>query len=86
MIRTWVATATSDGLSTERACAVLGLSPRTLQRWQHPARSHRASPTARPRPVNALTRSEAAAVVNMIRSPTHADQSCRELAMRALVQ
>jgi len=31
--------------------------------------------------VNALTRPEAAAVVSLIRSPQHADQSCRELAL-----
>lgn len=79
MIQTWVTTATTDGLSTERACAIIGLSPRTLQRWQRPARSHRAAPTARPRPVNALTRLEAATVVSIIRSAEHADQSCREL-------
>jgi len=81
MIQTWVTTATTDGLSAQRACAVIGLSPRTLQRWQRPARSHRAPPTARPRPVNALTRTEATAVVSIIRSPTHADESCRELAV-----
>jgi transposase InsO family protein len=80
MIQTWVATATTDGLSTQRACAIIGLSPRTLQRWQRPVRSHRVSSTSRPRPVNALTRSEAATVVSIIRSPEHADQSCRELA------
>lgn len=80
MIQTWVASAKADGLSAQRACAVIGLSPRTLQRWRCPAQSHRAPATARPRPVNALTRSEAAAVVSIIRSSDHADQSCRELA------
>ena len=81
MIQAWVATATAEGLSTERACAVLGLAPRTLQRWQRPARPTLAARRARPRPVNALTRPEAATVVSVIRSPEHADQSCRELAV-----
>jgi len=80
MIQAWVATATTDGLSLQRACAVLGLAPRTRQRWQRPARPHLAARRARPRPVNALTRPEAAAVVSVIRSPVHADESCRELA------
>jgi len=80
MIQTWVATATADGLSTKHACAVLGLTPRTLQRWQRPARPKLAALRARSRPVNALTRPEAATVVSVIRSPAHADQSCRELA------
>ena len=31
--------------------------------------------------MNALTRPEAAAIVSLIRSPQHADQSCRELAL-----
>lgn len=80
MIQTWVATATADGLSLKRACAILGLTPRTLQRWQRPAGPRLTAPSVRPRPVNALTRPEAAAVVSVIRSPAHADESCRELA------
>jgi len=31
-----IAEAKADGLTTERACGVLGLSPRTAQRWQAP--------------------------------------------------
>ena len=81
MITAWVATATGDGLTTKRACAVIGLAPRTFQRWQSPARPKRASRPRRQRPVNALTRTEAAAVVSVIRSPAHADESCRELAI-----
>jgi len=80
MIQSWAATAIADGLSAKRTCAVLGLTPRTRQRWQHPACSNQTPPVVRPRPVNALTRPEAAAVVSVIRSPAHADESCRELA------
>lgn len=81
MILIWIATAVAEGLSSKRACAVLGLTPRTLQRWQRPARPQMTPPVQRPRPVNALTRPEAAAVVSIIRSTAHADQSCRELAI-----
>ena len=80
MIQTWVALAIADGLSTKRACAVLGLAPRTLQRWQRPAQPNLVARHTRSRPINALTRPEAAAVVSVIRSPAHADESCRELA------
>ena len=34
MILDLIAEAKADGLSTKRACEVLGLSPRTVQRWQ----------------------------------------------------
>jgi len=79
VIRELVAEATAQGLSERRACQVLGLTPRTLQRWRQPIS---AQPVAlRPRPLNALTRPEAAAVVSILRSPQHADQSCRELAL-----
>jgi putative transposase len=80
MIQSWLVTALADGLSVERACAVLGLTPRTFQRWQHAISPTPAARPARLRPVNALTRPEAAAVVSVIRSAAHADESCRELA------
>jgi len=92
-----IAAAKADGLTTERACGVLGLSPRTVQRWQAPVQplpvllateGIAAAPAVmRPRPYNALTASEAAAVIALIqpacagRSPKHADASCRELAL-----
>ena len=76
----WITAAHAQGLSEQRACAVLAITPRSLQRWRQPAVPE---PTRalRPRPVTALTCVEAAAVVSIIRSPQHADQSCRELAL-----
>lgn len=82
----------ADGLTAQQACEVIGLSPRTLQRWQVSAASCPITPDAatpaltlpdvlRPRPYNALTVSEATAVVALIQSPQHADASCRELAL-----
>ncbi len=79
MILALVQEARVKGLSEQRACQILSLSPRTVQRWQKSPARH--TPAPRPRPVNALTRTEAAAVVSLIRSPHHADQSCRELAL-----
>jgi transposase InsO family protein len=81
-----IAEAKAAGLPAERACQVLSLSPRTVQRWKAPA-----TPTAageaeppvmvRSRPYNALTASEAARVIALIQSSKHADSSCRELAL-----
>jgi putative transposase len=75
-----VAEAKAEGLPQKRACQVLRISPRSLQRWRRPLQP-KAPAASRPRPVNALTRDEAAAVVSLIRSAEHADQSCRELAL-----
>lgn len=75
-----VAEAKAQGLPEAQACQVLQVSPRSLQRWRRPA-PPKARAAPRPRPVNALTREEAAAVVSVIQSPAHADQSCRELAL-----
>ena len=75
-----VAEAKAQGLPEERASAVLQVSSRSLQRWRRPAQP-KAPAAPRPRPINALTREEAAAVVSVIRSPAHTDQSCRELAL-----
>ena len=80
MILELVAEAKAQGLPEARASQVLRVSPRTLQRWRQPAQP-KAPSAPRRRPSNALTRAEAATVVSVIRSPAHADQSCRELAL-----
>ena len=86
MILDLIAEAQAEGLSRERACEVLGLSPRTRQRWHAAPTSAPASRSAKrcPRPYNALTACEAAAAVALIRSPQHADASCRELSLALL--
>jgi putative transposase len=81
-----IAEAKASGLPSERACEVLSLSPRTVQRWKTavtPTTTGEAEPpaVARRRPYNALTASEAARVIALIQSPQHADSSCRELAL-----
>jgi putative transposase len=74
--------AKAQGLPEQRACQVLRVAPRSLQRWRRPATPRPAEARPAPaRPHNALLREEAAAVVSVIRSPVHADQSCRELAL-----
>ena len=75
--------ARGDGLTMGKACQVLNLSPRTVERWQKvPSVASVTAPgPVRTRPYNALTAPEAAAVVALIQSPAHADASCRELAL-----
>lgn len=97
MVLDLIAEAQAEGLSRERACEVLGLSPRTCQRWNaSPVPGLFASPPGLivptpgapavlcSRPYNALTASEAMAVIALIRSPQHADASCRELSLALL--
>ena len=76
MMQALAAEAKAEGLPEKRTCRVLRISPRSLQRWRRPPQP-KAPGTPRPRPVNALTRAEAATVVSLIRSAEHADQSCR---------
>jgi len=76
--------AQTAGLTAQKACAVIGLSPRTLQRWRTPTPEVAGvseAETPRPRSHNALTEREAATVVALIQSASHADASCRELAL-----
>lgn len=82
MILDLVAEAMSQGLSQKRACQVLSLSPRTLQRWREPVEER--ATAAHPRPYNALLPAESRAVEAIIRSPQHADMSCRELSLALL--
>lgn len=92
MILNLLTEAQTQGLSLERACEVFALAPRTVQRWRRVVLSltvEAVGPTTTPmagqaRPYNALTVIEAAAVVALIRSPRHADASCRELALALL--
>lgn len=75
-----------QGLTQKRACQVLGLSPRTLQRWREPAEEGATclsadTMTLHFRPHNALLPVESEVVEAIIRSPQHADTSCRELSL-----
>jgi putative transposase len=72
----------AQGLSQQKVCRVLDIAPRTIQRWRNPPAKR---PTSqRPRPYNALTPPESAAVKALIRSARHSDQSCRELSLTLL--
>jgi len=70
------------GMTFEKACKVLDLSPRNVERWMKP-------PEAKPReqrklPVNAMTPREKDFVESMIREEEYADHSTRELSLALL--
>lgn len=74
--------AKQKGLTWERGCRVLGLSPRTVERWRKPVSEKREK--KRPLPCNALTPWEREVVRTLIQQAVHADCSVRELSILAL--
>jgi putative transposase len=67
--------ATAAGASLTAACAALGLSPRTLQRWQDPAgviREDRRPSAERPAPANRLSEVERDRIVATCNAPEFA--------------
>lgn len=69
------------GARLSKACAVLGLHPRTIQRWKRgPLEDQRRGPKRWP--VNALTDSERTEVLNTINSPEYRDLSPSQIVPR----
>ncbi len=63
--------ALAGGARLQRACALLGLTPRTLQRWRQ-ASADRRPQALRPVPPNALSETERAQVLAVVNAPEHA--------------
>lgn len=63
--------ATTAGARLARACAILAVSPRTLQRWRQSPMDRRPD-APRPTPVNALGEAERAQVLEVVNQPEHA--------------
>jgi transposase InsO family protein len=69
-----LAEATTAGARQDQACAVLGLSPRTLQRWQAgDALGEDRRPQRQYTPPHALTEAERARILNVVNSVEFAD-------------
>ena len=80
MIMGLIAEAKAAGLPAQRSCEVLGLSPRTVQRWKAPPATKTGQlAVLRSRSYNALTAREAA-------NQTHSGQGPRLLAERAALK
>lgn len=79
MILELVAAAVRDGATQARACATLGIDPRTVQRWQRcpDADDRRSGPKTRP--ANALTAAEEASLVELATAPEFSGLSPHQL-------
>lgn len=73
--------AKGKGLAFERSCAVLGLCPRTVERWKNLTEKKARLPR---RTFNALMPREIDLVKTLIRQASFADYSVRELSIAAL--
>ena len=81
MIVSLIDDAVADGARRARACAVLGVSARTLERWRgtHPTDVR---PSARRCPANALTAAEPDAVLTVVNSAPYRDCSPHQIVPR----
>lgn len=69
----------SAGARTERACAVLGITVRTLQRWQRLGAGDDLRTGPKSRPLHALSAEERDAIVAIATSPMYRNLSVRQV-------
>jgi len=74
-----IATAVRDGATQARACASLGLDPRTVQRWQKCPDSDDLRRGPKTRPANALTADEEAKIIALSTAPEFVGLSPHQL-------
>lgn len=72
------------GLTEKRACRVVGIPPRTLQRWRKRQKKRYCSPVRRKRPYNALTDVQRDLVKEMVSKEALSDLSCMGLSLYTL--
>jgi transposase InsO family protein len=79
--------ARENGLTVDRACAVVGLKPRRFRHWRRLAEGgdyNRRRKSAEVRPYNALMSAEKDAIAEAVARSAWADLSCRELSVRLM--
>lgn len=74
--------AISDGARLEMACARLGISPRTIQRWRHPATAADRRCGPRTTPANRLTERERKKILSIANSTEFRDLSPKQIVPR----
>ena len=79
MILDLVATAVREGATQARACATLGIDPRTVQRWQKRPDGEDLRRGPKARPANALTADEEAKIVELATAPEFVGLSPHQL-------
>lgn len=78
MICAWIQEAVDNGARRARACAVVGISHRTVERWRAGATDDmRRGPRSRPQ--NALTAAEEAVVLDVLTSPRYRSLSPKQI-------
>ena len=77
-----LADAQRTGVRLRPACAVLGISSRTIERWRHRPNEPDQRRGPRHRPGNALTRAEEAQVLAVMTSPRYGHLSPKQLVPR----
>lgn len=79
MILELIDEAVRSGARQERACEVLGLSARTVQRWRRRDGGEDRRSEPRPAPANALSPAERRAVLEIANAPEHRDLSPHQI-------
>lgn len=82
MILGFIDEAVAAGARREQACAVLGLTERTLQRWRVAGGGDDGRAGPRARPANALTAAERARVLEVVNAPEYRDLSPKQIVPR----
>ena len=80
MILAMIDDAVAAGAGLERACDVVGITERTVQRWRDADVGDDGRAGPRTRPANALTPAERAKVLAVVNAPEYRDLPWRRLA------
>jgi putative transposase len=74
-IITWIDQAQAAGARQTRACEMIGISARTLQRWRHPNNDQDARQSAAHNPPNRLSELERQRIIEITNEPAYANLS-----------
>lgn len=82
MILQWIHEAVTAGAREEKACEMLGLSVRTVQRWKLDPEGDDRREGPHTRPANALSESERQHVLSTLHQPEHHDASPKTIVVK----
>lgn len=74
-IITCISEAQASGARQSKACEIIGVSAKTLQRWMHPDNDEDGRPDAERNPVNRLSDTERQRIIRVCNQPEYADLS-----------
>lgn len=70
-----ISAAQASGARQSKACEIIGVSAKTLQRWMHPDNDEDGRPDAERNPVNRLSDTERQRIIRVCNQPEYADLS-----------